>query len=137
MLKFRDFDEAANYIYRLRQKRKRANEEYRLVYFLKGVNGKDTCSPVSSLEDIAAFEDQVSAEVEQHRNEHEIGKQKFLNEYPELERLTEAFGRRKAVQLSTLLKAIRENGKEKVKQQTPASSFYRNVQDLKKVGLLD
>lgn len=139
MRRFYDFDEAVTYIYRLRQKRKRPNEEYRLVYFLEGVDGKKNSNPVSSLDDIAVFENQIAAEVDQNRKELELRKQALHNEYPELECLTKAFGPRKAFQLSALLKTIRQDGKARAKarQITSKSSYYRDVQDLRKIGLLD
>lgn len=137
MRKFHDFDEAVTYIYRLRQKRKRPNEAYTLVYFSKGVGGKESFTPVSSLEDIIKFEAEIAAELEQHSTDKQLKLQALQNEYPELETLIKAFGAIKAFKLSLLLKAIREEGKDKAMQNTSKATYYRYTQELRDVGLLD
>lgn len=137
MRKFHDFDEAVTYIYRLRQKRKRPNETYSLVYFLKGVGCKDCCEQVSSFEDIARFEKEVAAELEQHIVELESRRQVLRDEYPEFDRLKELFGPRRALSLSGLLKTIRRDGEEKAMQGMAQSTYFRNARELRKLGLIE
>lgn len=137
MRKFYDFDEAVTYIYRLRQRRKRPNEAYTLVYFLKGVGGKECFMPVSSLDDIAEFENQIAMELDQQRKDDESKRLALENEYPELERLTKSFGARRAFQLSALLKTIRQDGKDKAMQNTSRSTYYRDTRALRELGLTD
>lgn len=137
MRRFHDFDEAVAHVYRLRQKRKRPNEIYTLMYVTKGVNGKDCSCAVSSLDDIVAFEATVSEKIAQNNSYIELRQQNLRNEYPDLDRLREAFGLTKAYNLSMLLKSIRQDGQEKTMQSMPKSSFYRCARELRKLGLLD
>lgn len=136
MRRFRSFDEAVAHAYRLRQKRKRPHEVYTLVYVTAGVDGNERSNAVSSLADITSFESEVSTEIAQHAKEVELRQQHLREEYPELERLREIHGVSKAFRLSSLLKTIRQGCQEKAMLNMSKSSFYKDVQALRKLGLL-
>lgn len=137
ILRFTDYDEAVLFIHRLRQKRKRPNEVYTLIYVTRGVSGKYFSEAVSSLDQIAAFEATVAAEVvELEKAQAEYRKQSDA-EFPEYARLREAYGYLRARSLSAFLGRVRNEGLEAVKATGPASSFYRNLRDLRAMGLLD
>lgn len=137
MYRFHDYDEAVTYIYHLRQKRKRPNEVYTLVYFTKGLRDIERHRNVSLLDDIIAFEVEISAEIEQHNKNVALSQQNLGEIYPEMDRLIETCGLSKAYRLSSLLKVIRQDGEKIAMQSIPKSSFYRDVRELRKFGLLD
>jgi hypothetical protein len=136
MRHFDNFDEAVAYTYRLRQKRKRPHEVYTLVYVTKDFNGIDRQCDISSISDIAAFEDALADEYAQNNIARELHRQQLGEEYPELNRLIEAYGMRKACVLSELLKIIRSDDPKKAMLTMPRSTFDRRVRELRKIGLL-
>lgn len=137
MYRFHDYDEAVTYIQRLRQRRKRPHESYSLVYFTKGVGGATRYQPVSFLDDILAFEAEIDSEIKQNAQAQEERKQAFLDEYPEIDRLKASYRGLKAYQLSELLKVIRSGDTEAAKKGVSKSTFYKNVKELKNLGLLE
>jgi hypothetical protein len=60
-----------------------------------------------------------------------------LNKLARAQSFNDRFKEGKAFDLSVLLKAIRQDGKEKTMQNKPKSSFYRNVRELRALGLLN
>jgi hypothetical protein len=137
MYRFHDYDEAVTYIQRLRQRRKRPHESYSLVYSTKGVGGITYYQPVSFLDDILAFEAEIDAEIKQNAQAQEERKRALLEEYPEIDRLKAVYRGLKAYQLSELLKALRGGDTETAKNGMSKSTFYKNVKELKNLGLLE
>lgn len=136
MRKFTDFDEAVSFIYRLRQKRKRLHEVYTLVYVTLGAYERDVSKVVFSLDDIYAFEAQIASEgteVERLRGEYRAQSER---DFPSLTQLTKAYGRNRATALSLFLRELRDQGTDVVKGDTPKATYYRNIKDLKALGLL-
>ena len=137
MYRFHDYDEAVTYIQRLRQRRKRPHESYSLVYSTKGVGGITYYQPVSFLDDILDFEAEIDAEIKQNAQAQEDRKLALLEEYPEIDRLKAVYRGLKAYQLSELLKALRGGDTETAKNGMSKSTFYKNVKELKNLGLLE
>lgn len=135
MRKFHYFDEAVDYVYRLRQKRKTKREAYTLVYYLMDHHGRENFQPVSSLADIANYENAVDAETANYNEEIKARRQASEAEYPELELIAKSFGS-SALGLSMLLKAIRNDGAEKAMQGMSRTTYYRQVKKLRELGLL-
>lgn len=134
---FKDYDEAVGFIFRLRQKRKRAHEIYTLVYATRGALGRPVSQPVSSLDEILAFEAKIAAEregIEKHQAEQRALSER---EFPARQQLREAYGHSRSLSLSEFLSVVRAEGLPAAKAKYPTSSFYRNVRDLKALGLLD
>lgn len=113
MLKFHDFDEAVAYVYRLRQKRKAKREVYTLVCFLKDHQGRENFKPVYSIEDIARYENEVDNETAIYNEALKAARQANDEEYPSLDLIVSSCGVSSVIGLSTLLKAIRNEGEEK------------------------
>lgn len=135
--KFHDYDEAVQYVFRLRQKRKRPNEVYTLIYYLNGPSDVPSYRPVSSMDDVLVFEHEIDQERLQHRLEIAARRQSLEVEYPQLEFLVTHVGRRDALSLSLLLKSIRDNGIDQTRAVTPDSTFYRGVKELRRLGLVE
>jgi hypothetical protein len=134
--RFYNYDEAVVYIQRLRQRRKRPHETYSLVYFSRGVGGREFHRPVSSLDAIDDFEAELAKEVSEN-NEAALVRQAAYNaEYPEIGRLKAAFGALKAHRLSLLLKSLRDDGGVEAKREMSKGSFYRGVRELREMGLI-
>lgn len=137
LYRFRDYEEAVVYIQRLRQKRKRPHEQYSLVYFSRGVGGRECHRPVSSLDEIDEFEAELAKEVSKS-NEAAAERRAVLNaEYPEMDRLRTAFGGAKALRLSLLLKSLRADGGVEARQEMTKATFYRGVRELRTMGLIE
>ncbi|MCK9987760.1 MAG: hypothetical protein AzoDbin1_04232 [Azoarcus sp.] len=135
--RFKDYDEAVRFVFRLRQKRKRPNEAYTLVYVTRNGLGKDVSQAVSSLDDIEAIELQLCAERTQIETEQANYRAQLEIERPAYAQLREAYGPARGFTLSDFLKRVREQGLAAVKAQHPHSSFYRNVRELRALGLID
>lgn len=134
--RFHDYEEAVLYIQRLRQKRKRPLETYSLVYFSRGVGGREYHRPVSSLDDIEVFEAELARETSESHEAAAERRAAFNVEYPELDRLRTAFGGAKALRLSLLLKSLRVDGGVEARQEMTKASFYRGVRELRGMGLI-
>ncbi|NMG29591.1 hypothetical protein [Aromatoleum evansii] len=135
--RFKGYDEAVAFIFRLRQKRKRPHEVYTLVYVTLGALGRPISQPVSSLDEILAFEAKIAAEreeIEKHQAEQRALSER---EFPARQQLREAYGYSRGASLSSFLGVVRTEGLAAAKTKYPTSSFYRNVRDLKSLGLLD
>lgn len=133
---FKDFDEAVSFIHRLRQKRKKPHEVYTLVYVTLGAYERDVSKVVFSLDDIDAFEAQIAserAEVERLRVEYRAQSER---DFPAYKQLTEAYGRTRATTLSLFLRQLRDRGTDVVKAITPKATYYRDIKDLRALGLL-
>lgn len=137
MRRFHNHDEAVAHIHRLRQKRKRPNEVYTLVYFLPVPAGILNCRPIVSMDDIEAFEREIDEANRQHQQALAERKKALNAEYPELEFIAQHSGRRSAIGLSLLLKSIRESGLDATKKNTARTAFYRGVKELRHLGLID
>jgi len=137
MYRFKNYDEAVTYIQRLRQKRKRPHEAYTLVYFLRGVGGAEFSRPVSFLDDIVDFEAELAEAISQEEKARALRRASYLAEYPEIDRLKGVFGSLKAHRLAELLKSLREDGGAKAKQEMSKGTFYRSVQELRNLGLIE
>lgn len=135
--RFKDFDEAVQLIYRLRQKRKRPNEVYTLVYVTRGSFGKDISNVVSSLDAIEAIETEIANERSQIEAAQAEYRAQLEVERPAFEQLRKAYGHMRGHTLSEFLGRVRQRGLAALKAEGPASSFYRNIRDLRTVGLLD
>lgn len=133
--RFLDFDEAVSYIQRLRAKRKGSGEAYTLVYMAPGINGREQMYIVGYLDDIMAADKAIELEIDQANEVKEAQKAAMREEYPEVDKLAELYGRRKAYDLASLLKQIRE-GVDAETLKTSRSSYYRQRKQLKDAGLL-
>jgi hypothetical protein len=136
MRRFHNYDEAVAHIHRLRQKRKRSNEVYTLVYFLPAPVEILDCRPVSSMDDIEEFEREIDEANRQHQQAIAERKNALNAEYPDLELIAQHAGRRSAISLSLLLKSIRENGMDTTKESAERTAFYRGVKELRRLGLI-
>lgn len=137
MRRFHNYDEAVTYIYRLRQKRKRPNEVYTLVYLLPAPAGILNCRPIASMDEIEAFEREIDEAKLQHQQTLAERKKALNAEYPELEFIAQHSGTHSAISLSLLLKSIRENGIDITRKHTPRTAFYRGVKELRRLCLID
>jgi hypothetical protein len=131
--RFRDFDDAVGYMFA--RQRKHKDHRHTLVYVTAGLGDKEQREVVRSLDDIAAVEARVAAEIA--TNEAAIAERRAKTdaEYPYLRVLQDKYGRSAGWSLSDFLKDVREKGAEAVKASMPASSYYRQVKRLREAGV--
>mgnify|MGYP001330004616 CR=1 FL=1 len=136
MRQFKDFDAAVSFIHRLRQKRKKPHEVYTLVYVTLGSHERDVSKVIFSLDDIDAFEAQIASERTEAECLRVEYRAQFERDFPANKLLTESYGRTRATTLSSFLCQLRDQGADLVKAITPKATYYRNIKDLRALGLL-
>lgn len=120
--RFLDYDEAVAFIHRLRQKRKARQEVYTLVYFPRTESGSVERFPVSSLDEIVAFDEKTDAE-------YAVRQKRQQEVFPELDRLREHFGAAAGSRLSLLLAQLRSDGAAKIPALTQEHELIRDVSE--------
>lgn len=130
---FLNYDEAVDYAYRRRQ-RKKAEQHY-LVYVLKDWRGHERMSVVRSMDDVEAFEAALDEEKRIQDEGMALRKAEFAEEHPHYETLKQHFGLSRSYVLSDLLLKIRKEGLAAAKAATPKATFYRALRDIKSCGI--
>lgn len=136
MRRFNTFDEAVSFIHRLRKKRKKPHEVYTLVYVTRNAHERDVSTVVSYLDEINAIEDQIEAERAEITRLRAQSRAQYERDFPKYEQLAEAYSRARATTLSLFLRQLHDHGADVVKTTTPTASYYRNIKDLRALGLL-
>lgn len=132
LLKFSDFDEAVNFVFRRQQKHKK--QQHALVYILKDAFGKDRFSLVRSLDDIEVLHAGLDAE-KREKSELKAAQAARLEEgFPHLNELRVLFGDTKAMRLAHTIGEVRRRGVDAVRAEIPRASWYRFVREIKRAG---
>lgn len=133
LLKFGDFDEAVNFIFRRQQKHKK--QQHALVYISRDAFGMDRYNLVRSLDDIAVV-DAALDEEKRERAELKAAQSARLDEsFPHLKVLRDLFGNTKATRMSHTIWEVRKNGIDATRREMPRSSWYRFLRDIQQAGI--
>lgn len=128
MRRFQDYDEAVEFIHRLRQKRKAKREEYRLVYVVTD-QGVAHSRLVSSMDDIEAIDTRLD-------REERAREARMAENFPALDRLRALYPLSVATTLSRTLADILSSGIESAAQGVSRSTYYRRLAQLRAAGVL-
>lgn len=127
--RFADFDEAVNYVFLKRRKRKK--ERFQLAYQLE-----KTVYEVSSLDEILAIDKALDDEQTRLNDQRAALRQQAALDYPGLDVLLKLVSTTSAYTASELLKSIQDKGLCVAKSLFPKSSYYRYMKILRGAGLL-
>ncbi len=133
LLKFSDFDEAVNFVFRRQQKHKK--QQHALVYIARDALGKDRYDIVRSLDDIAVV-DAARDDERQEQAELKAAQAARLDEiFPHLEQLRDLFGNTKATRIAHTIGDIRKSGIDAARAAMPRASWYRFLKDVQQAGI--
>jgi len=131
-LKFKDYDEAVDFVFRRQQKHKQ--QSHFLVYVTNTVHRKERMDVIRSMDDIETIHLELDRERQEESDKKVASKAMFDEQYPHFDEMESKFGRSKAFRLADTLRRIRDEGKETVMASMPRSSWYRLVRELQEAG---
>lgn len=131
--RYTDFDEATAIVRHLEKTRKKPHEAYTLVYGHTQSDGRERLWPVYTLDDIERIDSQLAIELADAQKRL----QALKAETPGIDELMKHYTPSRALILSMLLKSIKENGRDSVPEGMSRSTFYKQVRELKIVGLVE
>lgn len=134
LLSFNDYDQAVAYIAARRRKHKQ--QRHTLVYVTKTIGGRERCDIVHFLDDILVIDAERRKETEEQRAREIEHSAREAERYPELDKLCERFGRRKALSLADLLRCVRAGTPDDTLVPLTKSTRYKMLRELREQGLL-